>query len=153
MATRRNAQARADSERGDGGNVVSLLRVQTSVAPTAWVRGYDTPTHCTLLGGETYRNVQFTIALYSDHRPRTCAPEQRWIACALRLLWGQADAYGQTATMTSPAQTRYPPLVGRRLPVILDAPDDLVSHGQRHCEMPVVLLTQDIHTQDRRVRC
>ena len=99
VAARRNAQARADSARGDGGNIMALLRVQTSVAPTAWVRGYDTPTHCTLLGGETYRNVQFTIALYSDHRPRTCAPERRWMERALRLLWGQADAYGRAATV------------------------------------------------------
>jgi len=102
VAARRNTQARADSARGDGGNVVPLLRVQTSVARTAWVRGYNTPTHCTLLGGETYGNVQFSIALYSDHGPRTCAPEQRWMERALRLLWGQADAYGHTVAVTPP---------------------------------------------------
>ncbi|MDQ2828040.1 MAG: hypothetical protein M3Y74_03210, partial [Chloroflexota bacterium] len=92
VAQRHNTQARADSARGDGGNVVPLLRVQRAIGPSEWVRGYETPTHCTLLGGATYGNVQFTIALYSDHTPRTCAPEQRWMERALRLLWGQADA-------------------------------------------------------------
>jgi len=108
VAERRNLQARADSARGDGGNVVPLLRVQTAVTPTEWVRGYDTPTHCTLLAGETYGNVQFTIALYSDHRPRSCVSERRWIERALRLLWGQADAYGRAAVIhPAPPMTRH----------------------------------------------
>jgi len=108
VAERRNVQARADSARGDGGNVVPLLRVQTAVTPTEWVRGYDTPTHCTLLAGETYGNVQFTIALYSDHRPRSCVSERRWIERALRLLWGQADAYGRAAVIhPAPPMTRH----------------------------------------------
>jgi len=108
VAKRRNVQARADSARGDGGNVVPLLRVQAMAAPTEWVRGYETPTHCTLLGGETYVNVQFTIALYSDHGTRTCATERRWIERALGLLWGQAEAYGRATTMTSPSHTVTP---------------------------------------------
>jgi len=98
LAARHNAQARAASVRGDGGNVLPLLPLggRATVAPTAWARDYVTPTHCTLLAGETYHNVQFTLALYSDHAPRTCAPEQRWVARALRLLWGQANAYSRT---------------------------------------------------------
>ncbi len=97
LAARHNAQARAESGRGEGGNVLPLLplRGRPAVALTAWARGYVTPTHCTLLAGETYHNVQFTVALYSDHQPRTCAPEQGWVTRALRLLWGQADAYGR----------------------------------------------------------
>jgi len=98
LAARHNAQARAASGRGDGGNALPLLPLggRATVAPTAWARGYVTPTHCTLVAGETYHNVQFTLALYSDHAPRTCAPEQRWVARALRLLWGQANAYSRT---------------------------------------------------------
>jgi len=98
LAARHNAQARAASVRGDGGNALPLLPFggRATVAPTAWARGYVTPTHCTLVAGETYHNVQFTLALYSDHAPRTCAPEQRWVASALRLLWGQANAYSRT---------------------------------------------------------
>ena len=97
LAARHNAQARVQSGRGEGGSVLPLLPFgdRAAVAPTAWARGYVTPTHCTLLAGETYHNVQFTVALYSDHPPRTCAPEQAWVARALRLLWGQADAYGR----------------------------------------------------------
>jgi len=95
LATRHNAQARAESARGEGGAVLPLLPLggRAAVAPSAWARGYVTPTHCTLLAGETYHNVQFTLALYSDHQPRTCALERGWVARALRLLWGQADAY------------------------------------------------------------
>ena len=87
----------APSARGEGGNVLPLLPLggRAAVAPSAWARGYVTPTHCTLLAGEMYRNVQFTLALYSDHQPRTCAPERGWVARALRLLWGQADAYAR----------------------------------------------------------
>ncbi len=97
LAARHNTQARAASVRGEGGTVLPLLplRGRAAVAPTAWARGYVTPTHCTLVAGETYHNVQFTLALYSDHAPRTCAPEQHWLARALRLLWGQADAYAR----------------------------------------------------------
>jgi len=95
LAAQHNAQARAQSVRGEGGAVLPLLPLggHAVVAPTAWARGYRTPTHCTLLAGETSHNVQFTLALYSDHAPRTCAPEQAWLVRALRLLWGQADAY------------------------------------------------------------
>ncbi len=95
LAAQHNAQARLESVRGEGGNVLSLLSLgsRAALAPTAWARGYRTPTHCTLVAGETYHNVQFTLALDSDHAPRTCAPEQRWLARALHLLWGQADAY------------------------------------------------------------
>jgi len=95
LAARHNAQARAESVRGEGGTVLPLLPLgsRAALAPTTWARGYRTPTHCTLLAGETYHNVQFMLALYSDHAPRTCAPEQAWLARALRLLWGQADAY------------------------------------------------------------
>ena len=97
IAARRNAQARAEGARGEGGAVLPLLSLggRAILAPTAWARGYLTPTHCTLLAGETYRNVQFTVALYSDHPPRPCASERAWLARALRLLWGQADAYGR----------------------------------------------------------
>jgi len=97
LAARHNAQARAASGRGEGGTVLPLLALgsRAALAPTAWARGYRTPTHCTLVAGETYHNVQFTLALYSDHAPRTCAPEQRWLVRALRLLWGQADAYAR----------------------------------------------------------
>jgi len=97
LAARHNAQARAESARGEGDAVLPLLPLggRAAVAPSAWARGYVTPTHCTLLAGETYRNVQFTLALYSDHQPRTCAPERGWVARALRLLWGQADAYAR----------------------------------------------------------
>jgi len=96
-AARRNAQARAAGARGEGGAVLPLLSLggRAALASTAWARGYLTPDHCTLLAGETYRNVQFTVALYSDHPPRPCAPERAWLARALRLLWGQADAYGR----------------------------------------------------------
>ncbi len=96
-AARHNAQARAAGARGEGGAVLPLLSLggRAALAPTAWARGYLTPTHCTLLAGETYRNVQFTVALYSDHPPRSCAPERAWLARALHLLWGQADAYGR----------------------------------------------------------
>jgi len=97
MAARHNAQARAEGARGEGGAVLPLLSLggRATLAPTVWARGYLTPTHCTLLAGETYRNVQFTVALYSDHPPRPCAPERAWLARALRLLWGQADVYGR----------------------------------------------------------
>jgi hypothetical protein len=97
LSARHNAQARAQSVRGEGGTVLPLLSLgsRAALAPTAWARGYRTPTHCTLVAGETYHNVQFTLALYSDHAPRTCAPEQRWLVRALRLLWGQADAYAR----------------------------------------------------------
>ena len=93
LAARSNAGAWAAAARGDGGNAVPTLPLRASPAPTAWLRGYVTATHCTLVGGETYRNIQVTVALYSDHPPRSCAPEQGWIERALRLLWGQADAY------------------------------------------------------------
>ncbi len=97
LAARHNTQARAQSTRGEGGTVLPLLSLgtRTALAPTAWARGYRTPTHCTLLAGETYHNVQVTLALYSDHAPRTCALEQAWLTRALRLLWGQADAYSR----------------------------------------------------------
>jgi len=96
LAARHNTLAWAEDVRGEGGNVLPLLPLDGgAVASTAWARGYRTPTHCTLVAGETYHNVQFTRALYSDHPPRTCAPEQRWVARALRLLWGQADAYSR----------------------------------------------------------
>ncbi len=97
LAARHNAQARAENARGEGGAVLPLLPLggRAAVAPSAWARGYVTPTHCTLLAGETYHNVQFTLALDSDHQPRTCAPERGWVARALRLLWGQADAYAR----------------------------------------------------------
>jgi len=96
-AARHNAQAHAQSAHGEGGAVLPALSLgdRAALAPTAWARGYRTPTHCTLLAGETYRNVQFTVALYSDHTPRSCAPEQAWLARALRLLWAQADAYAR----------------------------------------------------------
>ncbi len=97
LAARHNAQARAENARGEGGAVLPLLPLggRAAVAPSAWARGYVTPIHCTLVAGETYRNVQFTLALYSDHAPRTCGPERDWVARALRLLWGQADAYAR----------------------------------------------------------
>jgi len=97
LAARHNAQARAENARGQGGAILPLLPLggRAAIAPSAWARGYVTPTHCTLLAGETYRNVQFTLALYSDHAPRTCAPARGWVARALHLLWGQADAYAR----------------------------------------------------------
>jgi len=97
LAARHNVQAQVEGGRGEGGAALPALPLggRAALAPTAWARGYLTPTHCTLLAGETYHNVQFTVALYSDHQPRTCAPEQDWLARALRLLWRQADAYGR----------------------------------------------------------
>jgi len=97
LAARHNAQARAENARGQDGAILPLLPLggRAAIAPSAWARGYVTPTHCTLLAGETYRNVQFTLALYSDHAPRTCAPARGWVARALHLLWGQADAYAR----------------------------------------------------------
>ncbi len=66
LAAQHNAQARLESVRGEGGNVLSLLSLgsRAALAPTAWARGYRTPTHCTLAAGETYHNVQFMLALY-----------------------------------------------------------------------------------------
>jgi len=97
LAARHNAQARAESARGEGRAVLPLLPLggRAAVAPSAWARGYVTSIHCTLVAGETYRNVQFTLALDSDHAPRTCALERGWVARALRLLWRQADAYAR----------------------------------------------------------
>ncbi len=66
LAAQHNAQARLESVRGEGGNVLSLLSLgsRAALAPTAWARGYRTPTHCTLVAGETYHNIQFMLALY-----------------------------------------------------------------------------------------
>jgi hypothetical protein len=92
-AVRSNGQAHAATVHGEGGTAVPELPVRARIAPSEWLRGYVTPIHCTLIGGETYLNVQFTVMLYSDHAVRSCAPEQVWIERALQLLWYRADSF------------------------------------------------------------
>jgi hypothetical protein len=94
-AARSNDQAHAAAVHGEAGTNVPELPLRARITPSEWLRGYVTPIHCTLIGGETYLNVQFTVMLYSDHAARTCAPEQIWIERALQLLWHHADGYAR----------------------------------------------------------